>query len=142
MKLFFDFHYYLYLFISLFVHLYLYFNEKNLKQCKMFIYVCMYVCVYKFHSENQVPLLLLFRRSTRSNPLWMFFECRRRGWADAWYKTGNVWECIGVQPWFLKKSFKLWFYNLFIYLLFRKVYSTFFFEKDAVLHDVWSERRF
>ena len=40
MKLFFDFHYYniyLYLFISLFMHLYLYFNEKNLKRCKMFI---------------------------------------------------------------------------------------------------------
>ena len=132
MKLFFDFHYYLYLFISLFMHLYLYFNEKNLKPCKMFIYVCMYVCmyacVYNFHSETQVPLLL-FRRSTRSNPPSMFFECRRRGWADAWYKTGNVWEGIGVQPWFLKKSFKLWFYNLFIYLLNRKVYSTFFFWK-------------
>ena len=97
MKLFFDFHYYLYLFISLFMHLYLYFNEKNLKPCKMFIYVCMYVCmfacVYNFHSETQVPLLL-FRRSTRSNPPSMFFECRRRGWADAWYKTGNVWEGI------------------------------------------------
>ena len=145
MKLFFDFHYYLYLFISLFMHLYLYFNEKNLKPCKMFIYVCMYVCmyacVYKFHSETQVPLLL-FRRSTRSNPPSKFFECRRRGWADAWYKTGNVWEGIGVQPWFLKKSFKLWFYNLFIYLLNRKVYSTFFFEKDTFLHDVWSKRRF
>ena len=145
MKLFFDFHYYLYLFISLFMHLYLYFNEKNLKPCKMFIYVCMYVCmyacVYKFHSETQVPLLL-FCRSTRSNPPWMFFECRHWGWADAWYNTGNVWEGIGVQPWFLKKSFKLWFYNLFIYLLIRKVYSTFFFEKDAFLHDVWSKRRF
>ena len=97
------------------------------------MYVCMYACVYKFHSETQVPLLL-FRRSTRSNPLWMFFECRRRGWAD----NGNVWEGIGVQPWFLKKSFKLWFYNLFIYLLNRKVYSTFFFLKDAFFHDVWS----
>ena len=93
--------------------LYLYFNEKNLKPCKMFIYVCMYACVYKFHSETQVPLLL-FRRSTHSNPPWMFFECRHRGW---WYNTGNVWEGIGVQLWFLKKSFKLWFYNLFIYLL-------------------------
>jgi len=82
----------------------------------MFIYVCMYACVYKFYSETQVPLLL-FRRSTRSNPPSMFFECRRRAWADAWYKTGNVWEGIGVQPWFLKKSFKLWFYNLFIYFL-------------------------
>ena len=84
------------------MHLYLYFNEKNLKRCKMFMYVCMYACiltaevdgrklkirffffqfflnyyfkdhatwhacVYKFHSETQVPLLL-FRRSTRSNP--------------------------------------------------------------------------
>ena len=60
------------------MHLYLYFNEKNLKPCKMFIYVCMYVCmyacVYKFHSEAQVPLLL-FRRTTRSNPPSMFFEC-------------------------------------------------------------------
>ena len=27
------------------MHLYLYFNEKNLKQCKMFIDVCMYVCM-------------------------------------------------------------------------------------------------
>ena len=27
------------------MHLYLYFNEKNLKQCKMFIYVCMHVCI-------------------------------------------------------------------------------------------------
>ena len=117
------------------------FNEKNLKPCKMFIYVCMYVCVYKFHSETQVPLLL-FCQSTHSNPPWMFFECRRRGWADAWYKTGDVWEGIGVQPWFLKKLFKLWFYNLFIYLLIRKVYSTFFFEKDAFLHDVWSKRTF
>ena len=34
----------------------------------MSIYVCMYACVYKFHSETQVPLLL-FRRTTRSNPL-------------------------------------------------------------------------
>jgi len=42
------------------------------------MYVCMYACVYKFHSETQVPLLL-FRRSTRSNPPSMFFECRRRG---------------------------------------------------------------
>jgi len=41
----FDFHYYFYLFISLLMHLYLYFNEKNLKPCKMFIYVCMYVCM-------------------------------------------------------------------------------------------------
>ena len=40
------------------MHLYLYFNEKILKPCKMFIYVCMYACVYKFHSETQVPLLL------------------------------------------------------------------------------------
>ena len=120
MKLFFDFHYYLYLFISLFMHLYLYFNEKNLKQCKMFIYVCMYACVYKFHSENQV-LLLLFRQTTHSNPPRMFFECRRRGWADAWYKTGNVWEGIGVQPWFLKKSFKLylisWYRKLVLELI-------------------------
>ena len=118
-------HWGLYLFISLFMHLYLYFNEKNLKPCKMFsyvcIYVCMFACVYNFHSETQVPLLL-FHRSTRSNPPSMFFECRRRGSADAWYKTGNVWEGIGVQPWFLKKSFKLWFYNLFIYFLNRKVY--------------------
>ena len=67
-----------YLFISLLMHLYLYFNEKNLKPCKMFIHVCMYACVYNFHSETQVPLLL-FRRSTRSNPPSMFFECRRRG---------------------------------------------------------------
>ena len=44
----------------------------------MFIYVCMYACVYKFYSETQVPLLL-FRRSTRSNPPSMFFECRRQG---------------------------------------------------------------
>ena len=28
------------------MHLYLYFNEKNLKQFKMFIYVCMYVCMH------------------------------------------------------------------------------------------------
>jgi len=81
---FFDFHYDL--FISLFMHLYLYFSKKNLKSCKMFIYVCihvcmyvcMYACVYKFHSETLVPLLL-FHRTTRSNPRRMFFECRHRG---------------------------------------------------------------
>ena len=28
------------------MHLYLYFNEKNLKQCKMFIYVCVYICMH------------------------------------------------------------------------------------------------
>jgi len=73
------------------------------------MYVCMFACVYNFHSETQVPLLL-FRRSTRSNPPSMFFECQRRGWADAWYKTGNVWEAIGVQPWFLiEKSTALFF---------------------------------
>ena len=27
------------------MHVYLYFNEKNLKPCKMFIYVCMYECM-------------------------------------------------------------------------------------------------
>ena len=27
------------------MHLYLYFNEKNLKQCNMFIYVCIYIHV-------------------------------------------------------------------------------------------------
>ena len=46
----FYFHYYLYLFIYLFMHLYLCFNENNLKPCKMFICVCMYASVYKFHS--------------------------------------------------------------------------------------------
>ena len=55
------------------MHLYLYFNEKNLKQCKMFIYVCMYACVYKFHSETQVPLLL-FRRSFEA-PALIPLEC-------------------------------------------------------------------
>ena len=42
------------------MHLYLYFNENFLKPCKMFINVCMYACVYKFHSETQVPLLLFY----------------------------------------------------------------------------------
>ena len=32
------------------MHLYLCFNENNLKPCKMFICVCMYASVYKFHS--------------------------------------------------------------------------------------------
>ena len=58
MKLFFGFHYYLYLFISLLMHLYLYFNEKNLKPCKVickfffydfiiiYIYSNLYLCIY------------------------------------------------------------------------------------------------
>ena len=58
------------------MHLYLYFNEKNLKQCKMFIYVCMYVCmyacVYKFHSETQVPLLLI--RQFETSFLYQLFK--------------------------------------------------------------------
>ena len=62
MKLFLDFHFYLYLFISIFMHLYLYFKEKNLKPCKMFIYViCMYACVYKFHSLKAMQHFQLCR---------------------------------------------------------------------------------
>ena len=44
------------------MHLYLYFKEKNLKPCKMFIYViCMYACVYKFHSLKAMQHFQLCR---------------------------------------------------------------------------------
>ena len=51
---------------------------KAMQDVHLCMYVCMFACVYNFHSETQVPLLL-FRRSTRSNPPSMFFECQRRG---------------------------------------------------------------
>ena len=51
---------------------------KLINEAMQDVHLCMYVCVYNFHSETQVPLLL-FRRSTRSNPHSMFFDCRRRG---------------------------------------------------------------
>ena len=46
------------------MHLYLYFNEKNLKPCKMFIYVCMYmyVCMH-------VLSLIHISEPTRRTPI-------------------------------------------------------------------------
>ena len=35
------------------MHIYLYFNEKNFKPCKMFIYVCMYVCMSSVEIQFQ-----------------------------------------------------------------------------------------
>ena len=118
--------------LCMYACVYKFHSLKAMQDVHLCMYVCMHACVYKFHSETQVPLLL-FRWSTRSNPPWMFFECRRWGWADAWYNLD--WECMG-RHWgatlISKKTFKLWFYNLFIDLLNRKVYSTFFF--------VWKRR--
>ena len=61
MKLFFDFHYYLYLFISLLMHLYLYFNEKNLKPCKMFNH-----CSRLIHDREMKNILCARFQSTVS----------------------------------------------------------------------------
>ena len=76
---------YFLIFIIIYIYSYLYLCIYTFILPKKFkamedVHLCirMYVCVYKFHSETQVPLLL-FRRTTRSNPPRMFFECRRRG---------------------------------------------------------------
>ena len=61
MKLFFDFHDYLYLFISLLMHLYLYFNEKNLKPCKMFNH-----CSRLIHNREMKNILCARFQSTVS----------------------------------------------------------------------------
>ena len=50
------------------VHVCMYVCMHVCMYVSMYACMCVYIYIYKFHSETQVPLLL-FRRSTHSNPL-------------------------------------------------------------------------